>query len=278
MQWENLTSLDFERAVVTCEGVGVIPIGVLEPHGPHLPLGTDMFESHAVACRAADLEPAIVFHAYPYGINHESAHLPGSVVIRRDLVLALLENICDEMARHGLTKIILLSGHGGNRYLIPLFVQTLVEAGKPYVVYEAQLFGLSESAGVLESEEIGHACEYETSTTLALRPDLVKMDQVPPEPFTNLRQNAPLRDVGAYSPMDWYAQYPAMYVGEPGKATAAKGEVLLQPRVDALVALIRAVKADVTTPALQKEFLARMRRPSSPAVWGSGNSSERKTE
>jgi len=117
MQWENLTSLDFEKAVVTCDGVGLIPIGVLEPHGPHLPLGTDMFACHAVACRAAELEPTIVFHAYPYGINHESAHLPGSVVIRRDLVIALLENICDEMARHGLNKIILFSGHGGNRYL-----------------------------------------------------------------------------------------------------------------------------------------------------------------
>jgi creatinine amidohydrolase len=270
MQWENLTSLDFEKAVVTCDGVGLIPIGVLEPHGPHLPLGTDMFACHAVACRAAELEPAIVFHAYPYGINHESAHLPGSVVIRRDLVMAMLENICDEMARHGLNKIILFSGHGGNRYLVPLFVQTLVEAGKPYIVYEAKLPYRPLPEGLLETKETGHACEVETSTLLALHPDLVKMDQVPPEPFTNLRQNVPLREVGVYSPMDWYGQYPAMYVGEPGKATAAKGEVLLQGRVDALAVVIRAVKADTTTPALQKEFLARMQRPTSPAVWGGG--------
>ncbi len=137
MQWENLTSLDFVAAVVACEGVGVLPIGVIEPHGPHLPLGTDMFESHTVACRAAELEPAIVFPAYPYGINHESAHLPGSVVFRREVVLALLENVCDEMARQGLTKIVILSGHGGNRHLLPLFVQTLVEKDKAYTVYDA---------------------------------------------------------------------------------------------------------------------------------------------
>lgn len=267
MQWENLTSLDFEKAVAACEGVAILPIGVLEPHGPHLPLGTDMFESHAVACRAAEMEPAIVFHAYPYGINHESAHLPGSVVIRRELVFALLENVCDEMARHGLTKIILFSGHGGNRYFVPLFVQTLVEKQKPYTVYEAKLPFSSPPEDLLESDETGHACESETSTALALNPDLVKLAQVPPKPFTNLGRNAVLQEVGAYSPMDWYAMYPAMYVGEPGKATAEKGKILIQPRIDALVKLIRAVKDDEVTPALQREFYERMVRPSAPDVW-----------
>jgi creatinine amidohydrolase len=267
MQWENLTSLDFERAVATCEGVAIIPIGVLEPHGPHLPLGTDMFESHAVACRAAEQEPAIVFHAYPYGINHESAHLPGSVVIRREVVFALLENVCDEVARHGLTKIILFSGHGGNRFFVPLFVQTLVEKQKPYTVYAAEPPEPPPPEGLLESEETGHACELETSTALALNPDLVKLDQVPPGPFTSLRRNAHLREVGGYSPMDWYAMYPAMYIGEPGKATAEKGEVLLQPRIDGLIKLIRAVKADAMTPTLQREFYARMQRPTAPDIW-----------
>ncbi|MGC9347112.1 MAG: creatininase family protein [Anaerolineae bacterium] len=267
MQWENLTSLDFEQAVETCDRVGILPIGVLEPHGPHLPLGTDMFEAHAVACRAASQEPAIVFPAYPYGINHESAHLPGSVVIRRDLVLALLENVCDEMGRQGLTKIILFSGHGGNRWLVPLFVQTLVESTKPYTVYEAHVPVSPEAKEVLETEETGHACESETSRSLYLHPDLVRMDQIPPEPFSNLKRNADLRDVGAYSPMDWYAMYPAMYVGNASKATAEKGRPLFESRVVGLVDLIRRVKADTTTPELQREFYERMRAPTSPDVW-----------
>jgi len=125
MRWENLSSLDFEKAVETCQGVGIIPVGVLEAHASHLPLGTDMFNAHFTACEAAAQEPIIVFPQYPYTINHESSHLPGSLVIKRDLAFALLENICDEMYRNGITKIILLSGHGGNRYFLPLFVQTL---------------------------------------------------------------------------------------------------------------------------------------------------------
>jgi creatinine amidohydrolase len=271
MQWENLTSLDFESAVRACAGVGLLPLGVLEPHGPHLPLGTDMFESHGVACRAAEQEPAIVFPAYPYGINHESAHLPGSVVLRRNLVLDLLENVCDEMARHGLKRIIIFSGHGGNRFLIPLFVQTLVEREKDYVVYDARVSIPEDAEAVLETDETGHACEAETSVMLHLHPELVKMEQVPPSPFTNLRRSAPLQEVGAYSTMDWYAMYPVMYVGSAAPATAEKGRALLEPRIAGLVEIIRRVKADTVIPALQRDFLARMRHPSVPEFWTKGS-------
>ncbi len=271
MQWENLTSLDFESAVQSCGGVGLLPLGVVEPHGPHLPLGTDMFEAHAVACRAAEQEPVIVFPAYPFGINHESAHLPGSLVLRRDLVLDLLENVCDEMARHGLTRIIIFSGHGGNRFLIPLFVQTLIEKEKDYVVYDAQVSIPEDAAGVLDTLETGHACEAETSVMLHLHPDLVKMEQVPPAPFTNLARSASLQEVGAYSTMDWYAMYPVMYVGNAAPATAEKGRALVEPRVAGLVEIIRRVKTDDVTPVLQREFLARTRRPTAPDFWTKGS-------
>ncbi|MEW6752340.1 MAG: creatininase family protein [Candidatus Latescibacterota bacterium] len=264
MRWENLTVPEFERAVQECRGVGVLAVGVIEPHGSHLPLGTDMLTAHWVACRAAEREPAIVFPAYPWGINHEGAHLPGSVVLRRDLVLALLENVCEEMARQGLGKIVLLSGHGGNRYLLPLFVQTLVEKEVSYCAYFAHLPPCPDAERVLETRETGHACEAETSMVLHQDPRLAKMAEVPPHPFTSLRRNAPLQEVGAYSPVDWYAMYPRMYVGDARPATAEKGQVLLEHQVEAMVRLLRAVKEDRTTPALMREFAAGVRRPRSP--------------
>ena len=119
MQWEQLTSFDFAKAVQTSEGVGIIPVGVIESHASHLPLGTDLYTSHYAACEAAKQESAVVFPQYPYTINHETAHLPGGVVIKREIAFALLENICDEMYRNGINKIILISGHGGNRYFLP---------------------------------------------------------------------------------------------------------------------------------------------------------------
>ncbi len=270
MQWENLTSLDFEKYVQESQGVGIIPVGVIEAHSSHLPLGMDMFACHWVACRASELEPAIVFQAYPYGINIESAHLPGALVIQRELVFALLENICDEMARNGLTKIILHSGHGGNRYFLPLFVQTLPEKDKPYTVYYSEPGHFPGADELLETKEYGHACEAETSVMLHIDSDTVKMDQVPPQPFASLKRNAAVAGAGGYSPVDWYAMYPHMYVGDASKATAEKGRIMLENEVKLLVKLIQAVKKDTVAPNLQKEFIERKQNPKAPDFWTRG--------
>jgi creatinine amidohydrolase len=270
MQWENISSLDFEKAVKESKGVGILPVGVIEAHSSHLPLGMDMFACHWIACRAAEVETAIVYHAYPYGINIESAHLPGAVVIRRELVFALIENICDEMARNGLKKIVLLSGHGGNRYFLPLFVQTLPEKRKNYTVYDANLPYFGGEDELLESGEYGHACERETSEMLHINPELVKLDQIPPQPFANAKGNAEIADVGGYSPVDWYAMYPHMYVGDASKATAEKGKALLEHQVESLVKLIRAVKGDQITPDLMNDFIQKMKEPVAPDFWTKG--------
>ena len=87
MLWENLSGPAFESGVARAEGVCIIPVGVLEYHGAHLPLGTDMLYSHAVACGAADREPAIVYPAYHFGVNTETKHYPGGIVIKDELLL-----------------------------------------------------------------------------------------------------------------------------------------------------------------------------------------------
>ncbi len=267
MQWEQLTSAEFEEAVRQCGGVGIIPIGVLEAHASHLPLGTDMFTAHFVACGAAEQETAIVFPPYPFSINHETAHLPGGLVINRDLAFALLENICDEMHRNGIYKIILISGHGGNRNFLPLFVQTLPEKAREYVVYYADLPVVPEDETLLDHPEIGHACEAETSMMRHINDGLVKMDRVPPKPFTSLDRLHAVVDAGGYTQVDWYALYPHMYVGDAHKATAEKGEKMLDFRIGLLVELIQAVKADNVSPALVAEFNQRQAKPDAPGFW-----------
>ena len=99
---------------------------------------------------------------------------------------------------------------------------------------------------------------------------LVKMDQVPPRPFTNLQRNQDIAEAGGYTQLDWYAMYPHMYVGDASSATAEKGKVLLEGRASLLVDLIRAVKADDVTPELVAEFNIRQTKPSSPDFWTEG--------
>jgi len=267
MQWENLTSLDFEKAIEKCQGVGIISIGVIEAHASHLPLGTDAIACHWIACRAAEKEPAIVFPFYPFGVNIEAAHLPGSVFFQQDVIFALLENICDEMARNGLTKIILHNGHGGNRYFLPLFTQMLPGKQKPYVVYQANLPYNPKIRDLLESGEYGHACEGETSMMLHIAPELVKMEQIPPKSFASQKRNEALQEVGAYTQVDWYAMYPHMYVGDAHFGTPDKGKTIVDYEIEALIELIQGVKADKVTAGLVEEFNKRQNNPKSPDFW-----------
>ncbi|MBE2225040.1 MAG: creatininase family protein, partial [Anaerolineae bacterium] len=178
---------------------------------------------------------------------------------------------CDEMYRNGLNKIILFSGHGGNRFFLNLFVQTLPEKQKPYVVYFVQSPYFPDDTSMLDTTEIGHACEWEVSLIRAIDDSLVNLDQAPPEPFTNLRRNKDLAAVGAYSQVDWYSQYPHMVVGDARPATVEKGEALLARDVAKLVKAIRAIKADTVSPQLVVEFNERINKPQSPAFWTKGN-------
>jgi creatinine amidohydrolase len=267
MQWENLTSSDFAQAVQQCGGVGIIPIGVLEAHASHLPLGTDIFTAHFVACRAAEEEPVIVFPQYPYSINHETAHLPGGLVIKRDLAFALLENVCDEMYRNGLHKIILISGHGGNRAFLPLFVQTLPEKAKPYVVYYADLPVVPEDETIIEHPENGHACEAETSMMRHIDDASSRWIRSRHGRLPTCGATRRSKRRAAIPRWTGIAQYPHMYVGDAHKATPEKGAKLLAYRIRLLVNLIRAVKADAVSPALVAEFNQRQMNPSSPPFW-----------
>jgi len=146
----------------------------------------------------------------------------------------------------------------------------LPEKKKPYVVYQANLPYFHGAEALLESGEYGHACEAETSTMLHIAPELVKMDQVPPKPFTSLKRNQDLQKVGAYTQVDWYAMYPHMYVGDSSYATAEKGKIMLDHSIKSLAALIRAVKADEVTPGLVKEFNTRQESPKASSFWTEG--------
>ncbi len=261
MRWEEQTGKTFVEAVERAQGVCILPIGVVEYHGPHLPLGTDMLHSHAVACAAADQEPALVYPAYHFGLNTETKHFPGGIVLRDRLLFDLLENICDEISRNGLKKIILLSGHGGNRYFLPLFQQLLLDKGKDYVTYT-----FSHSAGsreiekqIMQSEVDGHAGERETSLALAVNPQLVRLDLLEErDRWPDQQRQQHLRNMQTAT--DWVARFPEHCTGDPRLATAEKGQAVFEAQVASLVEQLRQIKQDSAAPAIYAEFQSRIYR------------------
>ena len=259
MRWENLTAPDFATAVKETQGVCLLPLAVIEKHNDHLPLGTDLFIGMEVARRAAEIEPAILFPPFYFTQILEAKHQPGTIALGGGLMLELLEAVCDEIGRNGLSKIVFVPSHGGNRYLAPFFVQLMLEKRKDYMVYLPQMLGGPDFAQlmkeVMESEFDHHGGEMETSLILAICPDLVKMEQINAESGRRLGRLEHLS--GVETPISWYANFPDHYAGDARPATAEKGERILEYMVQRLAKVIRAIKEDRTAPELYEEFFRR---------------------
>ena len=110
---------------------------------------------------------------------------------------------------------------------------------------------------ILETNEHGHACECETSVSLANHPHLVKMDCIPKQPAKALRRLKALPPT--FTGTHWYGDYPEHYAGDARPATAAKGWLLRDLLVDSLAEYIAAVKKDRVVPALEREFFQRVK-------------------
>lgn len=266
MQWENLTTPQFVTAVERAEGVCLLPLGVIEKHGDHLPLGTDLFIGRAIALRAVEIEPALVFPPYFFTQIFEARHTPGTVGIASDVMYDLLQATCDEIARNGLKKIILVNAHGGNRHFLQHFIMLQLERRRDYVVYlprpdnwsRDEAFDTAWAAMRQSTIRDEHAGEGETSTMLAIAPDLVDLSPLPTDEGVPLDRLPHLDAARLYTAIGWYADFPHHYSGRGEFGTAEKGEFILADRARKLARIIRTVKDDTAAPALQREYFNRI--------------------
>src|SRR6266516_4721609 len=108
VHWEELTAADFTRGIQQSHATCLLPFGILEKHGPHLPLGTDLLDVRYAALHAAEREYAVIFPEYYFGQIFEARHEPGTVAYSAHMQLDLLQETTDEMARNGCKKIIIV--------------------------------------------------------------------------------------------------------------------------------------------------------------------------
>jgi creatinine amidohydrolase len=263
VKWEELTSPDFIKAVEKSGKTCVIPLGIMEKHGPHLPLGTDLIDVRETVRRAANQEYTIIFPPFYFGQIYEARQQPGTVSYSPQTVLTVLQETCDEIHRNGIDKIILVSGHGGNNSLLPYFCQMQLEKQKDYAVYLFQPEDSEEFTDKLNSmrqtDWDGHAGETETSMMLANRPELVHMDRANMQSGKDLHRLNSLSN--AYTAIWWYAQYPNHYAGDGSFGNVEMGKLILDNDVNLLVDMIRSVKADEKTLELMKQFYEDANHP-----------------
>jgi creatinine amidohydrolase len=261
-RWDELTASEWPKALETSGQTCILPIGILEKHGPHVPIGSDLIQVREWAARATKKEYAVGFPDYFYGQINEARHQYGSFALPERIVWDLLEATCDEIARNGFKKIVIINGHGGNPELIRYFIQTRLEKKRNYAVYffephadSAYTRKMAELHKSNQAED-QHAGERETSSLLYLRPDLVKMDSATNESGANQKR---LNIPDVYTAIWWYADYPNHYAGEGAKATVELGRLVNEHYIESLVRALKAIKADTKTLQLQDEFFNRVK-------------------
>ena len=175
----EMTSPEF--AVLTPKPPLLVPIGIVEEHGPHLPLDTDTIQAVATCEAVAERVCGIVAPALAYGNCSSTRNFPGSFSLSFDALRAVAKDILLDCVRHDIRTVAFVSGHAGGAHMraLRLAAEEVVgqyESMRIYVLSDYELIGGLETPF---PKWDGHAGGLETSRMLALRPDLVKGTAAP---------------------------------------------------------------------------------------------------
>jgi len=243
LTWEEARDLDRARTVV------VLPVGAVEAHGPHLPLGTDVLiaqaMAHAGARRMASyglkaaILPPLPFTAAPFG-----AGFAGTLSFAASTVTTLLLDLARELTRHRFAALAVANGHLDPTHLGALAAAVTLareEGLLPAICPDVTKKPWAHRLTAEFKSGACHAGRYEASIVLAVRPDLVREEvrkALPPNPAS---LSSAIRD-GARTFED--AGGERAYFGWPADATAAEGRATVEALGDILAEAVR----DALTP------------------------------
>ena len=232
---EDISMKEFEKKVKKTKTV-LIPVGSLEAHGPHLPLGTDTIEVYEIAKKVAESVEVFVAPPLPYGMCRSTSMHPGTVGIRGDTLRNLIRDIIKSLYANHLKRFVIISGHASSLHLA-----ALQEAGESMLeelpsdvniaVVSAYALAQQATGSICEAENDSHAGEIETSLMLHLKPPLVKgrgKKEYPRFPHPLLTRNKRKYWKNAV----W---------GDPEKASAEKGRIISQLLINNIVAIIKKI-------------------------------------
>ncbi len=277
MNWEYLRSDEMKEAIEKSGGLCVLPIGCTEKHGPHMPLGTDYFEAKEAVERAAELEEVVVFptgfwmgdmigvHGHPRGseINH------GAIALNPHTLLTVLEELCDEIARNGFRKILIVNAHGGNKAMLDFFLRSQGYKNKNYATLFRHklhnrktlcesLIANRDTLPMLTDEDIkvlehyrettfggGHADFVETARVMATHPDLIAEDRYELGSGISTGRADYLTELGVTVGRSWAANYPNAFSGfAPHGCSQTIGQAIVEYSARELAHIFKVLKED----------------------------------
>ena len=171
------TTLDLENSDID---MAILPVGAIEQHGAHLPLGVDWMEADAIAKGVARKLGAYVLPAMPFGNSQAHVGFRGPVSLSFDTLAAVVTDIALSLLDQGFRRIVVINLHGGN-IVLKIAVRELnamQQTGKVILVNPASVAGEKLSVILDSFQDEKHAGEWETSAMMFVKPDLVKFDGI----------------------------------------------------------------------------------------------------
>lgn len=244
----EVAALPKDRAAV------VLAVGSVEQHGPHLPTITDSLVGQTLLGRALErLGPSSQLWVIPpltYGKSNEHRVFAGTIPLSATTMAAVIGDIARGVARCGFRRLVLLNSHGGNPQVLDAIARDLHEE-TGLMLFHISLFrlGLATAQPIREAEAIWgmHAGDAETSSVLAIAPELVHMERTARlGDYPRLAEEFEL--VGAQGPngpigFAWLASdlSETGVLGDPRQASADKGAARAQPTVERLSAALEEI-------------------------------------
>jgi creatinine amidohydrolase len=241
MKFHEMTSPQL-RQVARDGTVVLAPIAACEQHSQHLPTSTDTVLVTGVAegVEARLPDRVLLLPTLWFGASAHHLRFGATLSAEVDTHLALLCDLLVPLLDDGYPRVLLLNGHGGNvdtmhlalRRLQPRYRQRVLAAASYWDLAEKELAALADGP----RKVMGHACEFETAMMLALRPDLVRREQVRDDPP---RDDPALR--GLFLADDMYQRTDHGAVGYPERATAERGRAFLDAAIARTAEVVRAL-------------------------------------
>ncbi|PLR91912.1 creatininase family protein [Bacillus sp. T33-2] len=242
MKFQNENSFEVRAKIQTVK-VAILPIGAVEAHGPHLPLGTDNYLAERLAERVASKTEAFVLPTLPYGQVWSLKNFPGSINISNESLVSFLFDMGVSLYEQGFRVFAVINGHLGNAPALKEAARKLYSRYPDFKVLYLFYPGtkrITEEVRETKSSHATyfHACEIETSYMLYLAEEYVDMSKA----ITDIPHIPLIADV---KPTPWEEFTNSAVLGDATLATKEKGEKIIEVAIENMVTLIEGAKDEL---------------------------------
>ena len=245
VMWNRLAAEKL-RELANSGATVLLPVASTEQHGPHLPLDVDYFDADYMARKVAeacqDPKP-FVLPPIPYGVSYHHSDFKGTLSVTNNALSSLIYDIGMSLAHNGIRKIVILNGHGDNVPTLTYAAQMINRDARIFVCVETGETSDVDLYGLIDTPNDIHAGEIETSTTLAIRPELVDMDKAVDD---TLDLDNEFLDFTSDRGVSWYVHTKRLsesgVMGNASLGTAEKGAKMWEIMIEKMTEFVETIK------------------------------------